>query len=324
MSSPKQSFVPKLGKLVVSTCLLFAATIAAAAWYFTDLIMHPAPAPCPQDHYVYCDTPAELGMAYEEIQFKTEDGLTLSAWWIPGNRQADSAILMVHGHNASRHEAMRDADALHQQGHSLLLIDLRHSGKSDPSFISMGYHERKDIHAAVNYLKEERSAQQIGIVGYSMGAATAIMAMAENDQIQAGWFDSSFTDLDSVIQFKGEQEYGIPPNPVLSGVVRSLYEWRGQLNTETPTPLNRIGDIAPRPVMIIHGTADQVTPVAHAHELYEAAQAPKALWIIPDGKHTQAWQADREKAQCLMTAFFGKHLREESAQGECQPTHAKE
>lgn len=43
-------------------------------------------------------TPADLGMAFEEVQFPAKDGVRLSGWFIPAGEQANGATLVfVHG-----------------------------------------------------------------------------------------------------------------------------------------------------------------------------------------------------------------------------------
>ena len=46
-----------------------------------------------------------------------------------------------------------------------------------------------------------------------------------------------------------------------------------------------IGQIAPRPVLLLHGDADEVVPVSHAHELFRASRQPKQLAVLPGGVH---------------------------------------
>lgn len=294
-------------RLIIYPLLVVALTLIAVSWHFSSILLFPSAYACPQDHYIYCGDPSELGLSFEDVTIKTEDGLSLSGWYIPG-KSTTSGIVMVHGRNASRHEALRDVPSLHAQGHNLLLIDLRHSGKSERSFISMGFHERLDVHAAVDYLLQSKAISNVGVVGYSMGAATTIMAMAENSNIKAGWFDSAFADFDTIIRERFVHDYGFGIPNGLMELVRFTYEARGSLNSQYPSPIAVIAGIAPRPIMIVHGTADIVVPFHHGEELYAAAKEPKQMWVIPDGRHTRAWQADKEKSHRLITEFFAPFL----------------
>ncbi|MGI9280966.1 MAG: alpha/beta hydrolase [Endozoicomonas sp.] len=286
--------------------LLALTVILSAAWYFSHQLMYPDSYPCNQEHYVFCGSPSEIGLSYEDVSLEASDGLQLKGWFIPGLK-GHQGIVMIHGRGATRHEGLRDSIALHEQGFSLLLIDLRNSGSSQKSFNSMGFHEVKDVHASVKYL-QDRGVSNIGVVGYSMGATTSIMAMSENEQIKAGWFDAGFFDLNTIILEAGERDFNLPKMNWFSGLVRFFYEWRGDLETARSAPVNVISKISPRPVMIVHGKADRVVDVSHGERLYKAAKEPKSLWIVPEGRHTRTWQADREKSSRLIGEFFNKSL----------------
>ena len=295
-----------MSRWLLAALFLSVMVVISGAWYFSEMLLYPKDYPCNSEHYIYCDTPAEIGLDYQDIEMKAEDGVQLSGWFVPGTFEK-AGIVLVHGRGATRHEGLRDAIALGKLGFPMVLVDLRNSGESEESFNSMGYHEAKDVHAAVAFLQEQ-GIKHIGVVGYSMGASTSILAMAENQGIAAGWFDSGFSNLDKIIQERGRIDYGIPFVEHFSRLVRWFYEVRGELDTEVRTPLSVIADIAPRPVMIVHGTADQVVGIEHGRELYDAAAEPKSYWEIPDGRHTRSYQADTEKSTRLISEFFTENL----------------
>jgi pimeloyl-ACP methyl ester carboxylesterase len=285
---------------------LFFLGLCGAAWYFSSILLYPGPHVCAEEHYVFCTDPSELNLAFEDVTFRTLDGLSISGWFIPGS-PGKPGILMVHGRGATRREALRYVPSLHKNGFNLLLIDLRNCGASDKSFNSMGYHERKDVHAGIDYLINQRKILSAGVFGYSMGASTCIMAMSENKRIKAGVFESGFSDFDTIIAEAAKRDFGLPYFPMVP-MSRFFYEWRGDLDTIDPTPLNAISTIAPRPVFIIHGTGDEEVDYSHGEALFASARHPKLLWSVADGKHTQAWQADKETAEKGIPEFFSKHL----------------
>ena len=52
------------------------------------------------------------------------------------------------------------------------------------------------------------------------------------------------------------------------------------------SPLKVIDRISPLPLLIVHAAGDPIVPVQHARRLFAAAREPKALWILPQDKHT--------------------------------------
>jgi uncharacterized protein len=73
-------------------------------------------------------------------------------------------------------------------------------------------------------------------------------------------------------------------------------------------PLRVVRQIAPRPLLLIHGTADQTIPVSHTQRLYDAAGAPKELWLADGAGHCGAYFLDRPGYCQRVTAFFATAL----------------
>ena len=53
-------------------------------------------------------------------------------------------------------------------------------------------------------------------------------------------------------------------------------------------PADAAAKIAPIPLLIVHGDQDSFFPVEHATQLYEAANEPKELWIVPGFGHAES------------------------------------
>jgi uncharacterized protein len=70
-------------KIVVAALVIIPVALFAAAWYFSSQIVSPKVKPCPVDHFIYCKGPSELNLRYEDVTFRTKDGLTLRGWFMP-------------------------------------------------------------------------------------------------------------------------------------------------------------------------------------------------------------------------------------------------
>ena len=73
-------------------------------------------------------------------------------------------------------------------------------------------------------------------------------------------------------------------------------------------PVEAIGQIAPRPVFLMHGDQDDVVPVASAHALYERAGEPKELWLIEGLKHCKALDEAYDPFTSRVVEFFDRWL----------------
>jgi pimeloyl-ACP methyl ester carboxylesterase len=153
-------------------------------------------------------TPADIGLAYEEVTFTAKDGVALAGWFVSANRDSQrhgATILLIHGWpwnrlgNAAEDrlseligvepvDLLRLAHGLHLEGYHVLMFDLRNHGESgaDPP-VTFGWRESEDVLAALAYLngRADTSAERTGVVGFAMGANALLYALPQTTQIRA-------------------------------------------------------------------------------------------------------------------------------------------
>ena len=66
-----------------------------------------------------------------------------------------------------------------------------------------------------------------------------------------------------------------------------------------------IAAISPIPLLMLHGTADEVIPYAHGERLFAKAKAPKQFIAVPDGHHITALASPVYQQQVL--AWFNRY-----------------
>jgi len=255
--------------------------------------------------------PALVGLDYEEVSFPSlEDELTLQGWFLP---VADSqqVIIMVHG--ADQHRAdpsigmLGIASELVEHGYNVLMFDLRGHGESEGNMMSAGYYEQRDLNGAVEYVKG-RGFQQIGVLGFSVGAATAVLATADNSDISALVSDSGFADLKDMMEPEFSKRTRFPKfflGPLLF-LVKIMYG----VDFNAVSPEAVVPRIAPRPVLFIHGEDDETVPQEHAQRLYQASLNPQnQLWVAPGAGHVKIYLTYPEEYMNRVTMFFDMTLR---------------
>jgi fermentation-respiration switch protein FrsA (DUF1100 family) len=256
-------------------------------------------------------SPADLGREYEDVEFASrEDDLTLRGWLLPaGNSQR--TVIMVHGNGSNRADPgvsmLAIASAFIDRGFNVLMFDLRGHGESDGDRISAGYYEQRDLLGAVDYARL-RGAEHVGVLGFSVGAATALLTAADEETIEAVVADSSFADLSGIMGREFKERSGFPEfflKPVLF-LVKIFYG----VDFAAVKPVAAVADIAPRPILFIHGAEDTFVPVENAHRLYEAAANPEdELWIVPGADHVQAYNTAPDEYMDKVAAFFEAALK---------------
>jgi fermentation-respiration switch protein FrsA (DUF1100 family) len=245
-------------------------------------------------------TPSQLKMAYEAVSFKTADGLKLSGWYIPAAKGAEKTLILLHGYPADKGNIL-PALAFLQQDFNLLMFDFRYLGQSEGSYSTAGAKEVEDLLAAVRFL-DGRGIKEVGVWGFSMGGAVALMALERASQIKAVVSESSYANL-------GEMALRLFPIPLLNYPVGYLVSLWGKLflgidiNEVSPAERVRSSKI---PILLIHSTADHVIPFSHAQALQQAlAGNPQAeFWFHEEFLHGQLSPDYQQRVR----GFFRKHL----------------
>jgi fermentation-respiration switch protein FrsA (DUF1100 family) len=250
-------------------------------------------------------TPAMLGLEFEEFSFLTRDKLKLHGWFIP-SENSKATIIIAHGYAGSKAPDIQHAEWLHQGGYNVFMFDFRGHGRSEgANGTSMAYIERIDLHAAVDWLLN-RGERKIGVIGFSMGAAAAIIAAAENPHIAAVVADSPFAELWRSITTEINRQFKLP---VLLAIPLAKYAYaqmaiHHHFVAKKTHPSSFVRIIAPRPIFFIHGGSDRLTPVENSRILHALAKEPKSLWVVPEAGHVEIYSRIPEEYKKKVLAFF--------------------
>ena len=198
-----------------------------------------------------------------------------------------------------------------------LLFDFRARGESGGDRCTLGLREVDDLQAAVRWLEQrpELHGVSIGVLGTSLGAATAIMATARTPEIRAVVAEAPFSQLDRAVDCNFRQQAGSAA-PFFS----TPTQWVGQLaigrRSCDISPVREISAISPRPILIIEDAEDDLFPRRETCALYEAAREPKEIWTVPEAGHAGASYVAPDEYAGRITRFFTESL----CRAESHPT----
>jgi fermentation-respiration switch protein FrsA (DUF1100 family) len=273
-----------------------ACLAAFASWVTARRITAPGPR---EDKFV---TPWELGIPYEEVSFRTEDGLLLRGWWLPA-LQAKRTVIALHGHRGARYHCVGIGAALWRRGANVLLFDHRGRGSSEGGLMSLGYFETLDALAAVGYALSRAPEVPVGVIGYSMGASVALIAAARDERVGAVVADSPFASERGLLRALLSKQLGALHIPVAALTKRLLPYDPAEVD-----PLREAAKIAPRATLFIHGLLDKTCPPEDAVRLHDAAGGYKELWLLEGADHCGAYFADRVAYCERVATFLEEHL----------------
>jgi len=226
----------------------------------------------------------ELGLPYEDVVFPTTEGLMLRGWFIPAEAPDAPAVLYAPATGHDQRSGLSLVSALHQAGYHVLLFSYRGHAQSDGGRgkFTYGDAESRDVDAAVSFLRESKGVEHIAAIGHSAGAVSAILSAARNPVIGAVVAVAPYACVNEIWQ---TNRPSMVPSFVLKWTLWVVEKTRG-FDRDDICPLNVVDRIAPRPLLVIHGTGDQRITVEQVRRLFDAAQQPKFLWMVDGATHS--------------------------------------
>ena len=257
-------------------------------------------------------SPADVGVEYEDVTFSSAvDGLTLRGWWVAGGEE-DRCLILVHGgerHRADPYIGMLNvAKDLVGKGYSLLLFDMRARGESEGKRSSVGYYERRDLLGAIEYvLGRGIHPDRIGILGFSLGGAVALMVAGDNGLALPVVSDSSYADLPRLIEREASKRIDLPRICNIGWMFMSKAMFGVDLGVLRP--VDAIKKLPAGRVLLIHGAEDEIIPLSDAHRLHAASNnASDGLWIVSDASHVRSYKNRPDEYISRVVSFFDRAL----------------
>jgi fermentation-respiration switch protein FrsA (DUF1100 family) len=267
----------------IAVVLFIAYSVLGWALYF----MQPTFLYCPVREVPY--TPDELGLDFENVFFRTADGLRLNGWYIP-DKKSEFTVLFCHGNGGNIMHRLDSTNILYNLGLNCFIFDYRGYGNSEGKPSEEGTY--LDAMAAYKWLREEKkiSANNIIVFGRSLGGSIAAQ-LASKVEVKTLIIESAFTSYVDI----GRKFY--PYMPV---------RWFARFSYQTNDYIKEVSC----PVMIIHSRGDEIIPFEFGLELYRIANEPKEFVEIFGG-HNDGFLVSSEIYKNAWTKWL-KFLEEKS------------
>jgi uncharacterized protein len=231
-------------------------------------------------------TPAKHHLVYQDVWLSVNTQ-QVHGWWIPSS-DLSPVLLYLHGNGSNNGDGVDLAAAFHQLGLSVLLLDYRGYGKSDRIFPNET-RVYEDAEAAWNYLTHEQKIipENIFVYGHSLGGAIAIELATKHPEMAGLIVTATFTSIRNIVNLNSLLQI-FPLNWLLTQHFDSIAKIKS----------------LQVPLLIIHGTADEVIPVAMGQKLYAAAPEPKQLVVIPGGDHNNLFRVGGQQYLSNLQQFI--------------------
>ncbi len=254
--------------------LWFMTALAASVAAITPRMLRRAFAP-PQPGVEI--TPEDLGLPNETVWLKSVNDTYLHAWWIPVSGVAP-AVIVLHGWGGNSSLMLPLAKHIRDGGFHALFLDARNHGLSGHDTFSSMPRFAEDLEVGVEWVRGRDDVTSLGVLGHSVGAGAAIFGASRGMDVDAVVSVSSFAHPGEMML-----EQMTLPRPAAILLLEAVQRTIGY----------RFDDLAPRarvgmvnvPLLLVHGTDDEVVPIAAMHEIAQAHGNAEVV-VVPGGGHS--------------------------------------
>lgn len=240
----------------------------------------------------------------ENIEFASASGATIHGWFVAGE-PGRGAVILLHGVHADRTVMVARAGFLSRAGYAVLLFDFQGHGESIGRQITFGFLESRDATAAVNFIRQKIPGEKIGVIGVSLGAASALLAKPPLP-VAAVVLESSFPTIYQATADRMMERFGLfgcLMTPMLTCQLRP----RLGIGLDDLKPIEQAPKIS-TPKFFIAGTTDKLTTFEESKELFTAAAEPKQCWWLDDAAHVDMHSFAKDEYEKRILAFLAAHL----------------
>jgi dipeptidyl aminopeptidase/acylaminoacyl peptidase len=220
---------------------------------------------------------SRLGDRLKTIQYASFDKTRIDALLIYPEKTPRGVVVVLHGLTDRKESMLSIAEAFADDGYLAVTPDLRAHGDSGGRYTSLGFREKRDMVALLNYLAAEGiDVSHTGVLGGSLGAAVAIQWAGIDPRVKAVVAVASFAELRSELDFFC-RTHNI--SPVKAFLVAIAAQIEGRFSIDDVSPLATIRSIS-TPVLLAHGRQDDIVPVTESRRLFDAARGPVGLVVV--------------------------------------------
>lgn len=195
-------------------------------------------------------------------------------------------VIYCHGNSGCRADASEAAIVLLPSNITVFTLDFSGSGLSGGEHVTLGWNEKDDLKAVVEYLRADGNVSLIGLWGRSMGAVTSLMYGADDPSIAGMVLDSPFSDLvDLMMELADTHAFRLPKFTVKLAVqyMRRAIQRKAKFDIVDLNTI-KVAKSCFVPALLGHATEDDFIRPHHSDRVFEAYMGDKNI-IKFEGDH---------------------------------------
>ena len=244
----------------------------------------------------------------QEHRVKTFDGQELWVGFVPGDPENKHYVVLSHGYTSTRYGMYKYAVLWRKLGYNCVIYDNRGHGVNQPTTITFGIRESRDLMAVIEDTYERYGRDiHIGLHGESMGAGLQVMALEHKPKVDFIVNDCGYSEILPVLRWKVQEGFHFPGwlADLAAPYCKLVYGY----NFNEVRPIDRLKDNE-IPICFVHGNSDNFTAHWHSEKMYEANKGYKELHLFEGVDHAECIVKDTERYFKMMQDFVNKVYKE--------------
>ena len=292
-------------KALVVIGVVLVGLYVGVGWFFANLVIDsPTSELRPLDEYVAEEIP---DIQFEDViqaSVESADTTQIATTLFDNAADGDCAVIFLHGYTGHRYSQLEYIPMFWERGCDAVVYDARGHGESDDAFHTFGFYEKEDANAVIEWVMETRglSAEQIGLMGSSYGAAGALQTLFLRDDLAFIIADSSYQDMETIVVHQGQQQFGDVVNPFVPMAV-AIAELRANMEFDDVSPQDAVVG-KETPLLLLHIRDDAYTPALHSQVIANAASSPELVITAWAERHGTPFHGNQEGYEEIIALFL--------------------
>ncbi|HSP46532.1 MAG TPA: alpha/beta hydrolase [Clostridiaceae bacterium] len=243
------------------------------------------------------------GLEFETLKLKSPYGYQLYGRLYPND--SDRYIIIVHGITMNIYGGLKYLPIFHKRGFNVIVYDQRNHGESGGTNTTYGHFEKWDLKVITDYLHGRFGEEiSVGLHGESMGSSVAILNMAIDPRIDFAISDCGFSDLSELMLRQLILNTKINSKKLLA-LINLVVRRKAGFSIEDVSPVRELPSII-RPILFIHGEADDYIPVKMTRSMFSFKLDRKFLYLVPNAGHRRSYSADKREYEKVICEFLNQ------------------
>ena len=263
--------------------------VTVAAWATAVWILADGGTKIPPSLRTKGDELSAAAMGGRRVELRAADGVRLAGWGFRPGRDANGAtVVVLHGIGSSRSDMLGYARMFLKDGYAVVTPDLRAHGESGGEMVTYGVKEKDDLKQWIEWTRREWQATKVIGFGESLGGSVALEALGS---LEGAIAECAYAEFPQVAAERVALQLPVLPVGLIRWMLVSpavqLVRVRSGVDLNEASAIEAVRRNR-KPVLLIHGLRDDLTPLEHSRRLRAAAPERVTLWEVPGAVHVGA------------------------------------